>query len=174
MADVTIVYTDLVESTELNVKVGDDQFLELLHEHNEIVRRRLKVFNGVEFTHTGDGIGARFSESSNAVRFALGLQADFDDANTTHPSVAFLVRVGVARGEAMLDTDNMFGQTVTRAARICAAASGGQVLAGEELTTGTDPMVASFSAAGAFALKGFGISIPLFEAGPAEVAPVAG
>jgi class 3 adenylate cyclase len=163
LEDVVVVCTDLVASTELNVRVGDRAYVELLHEHNEITRRQLLGCDGTEFAHTGDGIAAMFHDAGEAVRFAVGLQAHFDDANESHPDTCLLVRVGVARGEAQLDQGNLFGQTVTRAVRICAAATGGQVLAGEEVTEGLDAEAISSSPVGTFPLKGFGISVPLFE-----------
>jgi class 3 adenylate cyclase len=167
LPDVVVAYTDLVASTELNVKVGDRRYLDLLHEHNQIIRQRLELFGGVEFAHTGDGIAAMFDALSNAVQFAVGLQPALDDANESHPTVQLLIRVGLARGEAISEGGNLFGQTVTRAARICAAAGAGQVLASEDVTAGADQALVWFRPVGTYPLKGFGISVPLFEATPA-------
>ncbi len=160
--DLVVVYTDLVSSTELNVRVGDDTFLELLREHNRIVRQRLGVFGGLEFTHTGDGVGARFTDANQALDFALGLQADFDEANAEHPDFPLLVRVGLAKGEALEDEGNLFGQTVVRAVRICAAGEAGQVLAGGDVVAAADPSVGRFASIGAHVLKGFGGTTELF------------
>jgi class 3 adenylate cyclase/predicted ATPase len=164
LEDVTIVYTDLVASTELNVQVGDERWLELMREHDSIVRHRLARFGGTEFTHTGDGVGAFFDDADEAVRFAVGLQADFDDANASHPDAALRVRVGIARGEALENEGNLFGQTVVRAVRICAIAEAAKVLVGEDVTTTANPTTVRFVPFGSVPLKGFGTKVLLFEA----------
>jgi class 3 adenylate cyclase len=154
--DLVVLYTDLVGSTELNVRAGDDMYLELLREHNHVVRRRLAAYGGVEFTFTGDGVGASFSSTDRALAFALGLQADFDDVNDAHPEFPLQVRIGLARGDALENEGNLFGQTVVRAVRVCAAAGTGEVLVDEDIPGVVDPSVARFAAAGRVHLKGFG------------------
>jgi class 3 adenylate cyclase/tetratricopeptide (TPR) repeat protein len=154
--DLVVLYTDLVGSTELNVRAGDDMYLELLREHNQIVRRRLAAFGGIEFTFTGDGVGASFASTDRALVFALGLQADFDEANEAHPEFALYVRIGLARGDALENEGNLFGQTVVRAVRVCAAAGAGEVLVDEDVPGVVDPSVARFTTTGRVHLKGFG------------------
>jgi class 3 adenylate cyclase len=163
--DLVVLYTDLVGSTELNVRAGDDMYLELLREHNQIVRRRLAAFGGIEFTFTGDGVGASFASTDRALAFALGLQADFDEANDDHPEFPLQVRIGLARGDALENEGNLFGQTVVRAVRVCAAAGTGEVLVDEDVPGVVDPTVARFMTAGRVHLKGFG-SAELYRARP--------
>jgi class 3 adenylate cyclase len=151
-----VLYTDIVGSTELNVRAGDDMYLELLREHNKIVRQRLAAFGGIEFTFTGDGVGASFASTDRALAFALGLQADFDEANDAHPEFPLQVRIGLARGDALENEGNLFGQTVVRAVRVCAAAGAGEVLVDEDVPGVVDPSVARFTTAGRVHLKGFG------------------
>jgi class 3 adenylate cyclase len=154
--DLVVLYTDLVGSTELNVRAGDDMYLELLREHNNIVRRRLAAFGGLEFTFTGDGVGASFASTDRALAFALGLQADFDDANDEHPEFPLHVRIGLARGDALENEGNLFGQTVVRAVRVCAAAGAGEVLVDEDFPAAVDLSIARFASVGRVHLKGFG------------------
>jgi class 3 adenylate cyclase/tetratricopeptide (TPR) repeat protein len=154
--DLVVLYTDLVGSTELNVRAGDDMYLDLLREHNKIVRRRLAAFGGLEFTFTGDGVGASFASVDRAVAFALGLQDDFDDANDAHPEFPLQVRIGLARGDALENEGNLFGQTVVRAVRVCAAAGAGEVMVDEDVPEVVDPSIARFAPTGRVHLKGFG------------------
>ena len=161
--DLVILWTDLVSSTELNVRVGDATYLQLRREHDRIVRQRLLAFGGIEFTHAGDGVGARFSDVDHALEFALGLQADFDDANVAHPDVPLRVRVGLAKGSAFEEDGALIGQTVVRAVRICAAAEAGQVLVGAEVVAAADPSGSRFSSIGSRALKGFRGTTELFD-----------
>ena len=128
------------------------------------MRRRLGVYGGVEFTHTGDGIGAAFGTVDAAVGFAVGVQGALDAANAERPELALQVRVGLAKGDAMEDEGNLFGATIVRAVRICAAGGAGQVLLGEELALACDPTVADVQAVGEFALKGFGRTELLYQA----------
>ncbi|HEY7068784.1 MAG TPA: AAA family ATPase [Acidimicrobiales bacterium] len=163
--DLVVLYTDIVGSTELNVRAGDDMYLELLREHNTIVRRRLAAYGGIEFTFTGDGVGASFASTDRALAFALGLQADFDEANDAHPGFPLQVRIGLARGDALENEGNLFGQTVVRAVRVCAAAGAGEVLVDEDVPARVDPSVARFTTAGRVHLKGFG-GAELYRARP--------
>jgi class 3 adenylate cyclase len=164
--DVVIVYTDLVESTRLNVSMGDPLFGELLQEHNRVVRERLRALGGVEFTHTGDGVGARFSSVDAALEFSLGLQRRFDQLNERHPEFLLNVRIGIARGDALELRDeggNLFGLTVVRAVRICSHADTGQVLIGDDLLAHLDPATTQVRSAGRFPLKGLADHQGLYE-----------
>jgi class 3 adenylate cyclase len=164
--NVVIVYTDLVESTLLNVSMGDSPFGELLREHNRVVRERLRAFGGVEFTHTGDGVGARFSSVDDAIEFSLGLQQRFDELNEHHPDFSLNVRIGIARGDAIELRDeggNLFGLTVVRAVRVCSHAGTGQVFVGDEVLAHIDPATTEVLAAGVFPLKGLADRAQLYE-----------
>jgi class 3 adenylate cyclase/tetratricopeptide (TPR) repeat protein len=161
--DLVILWTDLVSSTELNVRVGDTRYLQLRREHDRIVRQRLHAFSGVEFTHAGDGVGARFVNVDQALTFAVGLQADFDDANTNHPDHPLRVRVGLAKGSVFEEDGALIGQTVVRAVRICATAEAGQVLVDEEVAAAADPSGSRFTSIGSRSLKGFPGMTELFE-----------
>jgi class 3 adenylate cyclase len=164
LADVVVECTDLVASTELNVKVGDERYRELLGEHTDIVRRRLGQFNGSELAFTGDGLLVMFVDVADALRFAQGLQGELDRANARHPEALLRVRIGMARGDVIESGDTYVGQTVVRAVRICAAAAAGQVLAGEDVIETVASGSAEFEFIDTVPLKGFGISVPLYRA----------
>jgi class 3 adenylate cyclase len=164
--DVVIVYTDLVESTRLNVSAGDPRFAELMCEHNRVVRERLRACGGVEFTHTGDGIGARFASVDAAIEFSLGLQRRFDQLNEGHPEFSLNVRIGIARGDAIElreEGGNLFGLTVVRAVRICSHADTGQVFVGDDVRADVDPTTTEIREAGVFRLKGLADRERLYE-----------
>jgi class 3 adenylate cyclase len=161
--DLVVLYTDIVGSTQLNVSMGDQLFVEMLRRHNEIVRSRLSRFGGLQFTHTGDGVGARFGSVDAALGFALGLQREFDEGNRTRDGLPLEVRIGLARGDALEEEGNLFGQTVVRAVRICASAGAGQVCVGAEVAMLADPVTFRFNPLGHVPLKGFDGSHELFE-----------
>jgi class 3 adenylate cyclase len=128
-----IVATDLVDSTALNSAVGDERFLELLHEHDRTIGDLVRRHGGVPFSHTGDGMLAWFDRGDDAAACALALQPALDDLNRAHPDQPLLVRCGLAAGEPIAEAGNIFGLAVVRAARVCATAAAGEVLASAEV-----------------------------------------
>jgi class 3 adenylate cyclase len=134
-----IVFTDLSGSVEQTTQLGDDGHLELLRAHNKIVRRELESHAGREVKHTGDGIMAAFTSVASAVSFAIAAQRGFRDYNENNP-VPLDVKIGISAGEPVTDdNDDLFGASVQLAARLCAAASAGEItasLAVRELSVG--------------------------------------
>ena len=151
--EAAILYTDLVGSTAMNERVGDRVFLELLREHNTLVRARLPSYGGVEFTYTGDG--ARFRSVEAAARFAVDTQRDFETRNTRFPELPLCIRVGVSWGTTLPNDGNLFGLTVVQAVRTCAAAGAGQTLMTEQAAERLPEGQVRLLPAGAFTLKGF-------------------
>ena len=91
-----MLVTDLEGSTALNDRLGDREYVELLRVHDEIIRRRLAEFDGVEFKHTGDGIGAWFFSVNAALRCGAALARDFASA----ASGPLHVKIALGRGRA--------------------------------------------------------------------------
>jgi len=99
-------------------RLGDDQAIALLHEHDAIVRDALQTHEGREVKHTGDGIMASFSSVSSAVEAAIAMQerlAERDAASDAQLDV----RIGISAGEPVSDHDDLFGAAVQLAARLC-------------------------------------------------------
>jgi class 3 adenylate cyclase/tetratricopeptide (TPR) repeat protein len=128
-----ILVTDLVGSTSLNVAVGDDRYIELLHEHDETIGALVRRYGGVPFNHTGDGLLAWFDRGDDAAACALAFQPALDDVNRTHSEHRLQVRCGLAAGEPIDDAGNIFGLAVVRASRVCAEGGAGDVLASSEV-----------------------------------------
>ena len=72
----TMLFTDLVDSTAMNVRRGDVEYVELLDQHNAIMRRRLRQFDGVELKHTGDGMASWFTAATAACECARSTTRD--------------------------------------------------------------------------------------------------
>jgi class 3 adenylate cyclase len=124
-----ILFTDLCGSVEQTSRLGDDGHLELLRVHNKIVRRELETHGGREVKHTGDGIMAAFNSVASAVAFSIAAQRAFGKHNEANP-VPLDVKIGISAGEPVTDdNDDLFGAAVQLAARLCAAASGSEILA---------------------------------------------
>ena len=117
----TIVFTDIVGSTERAAALGDQDWKRLLERHQALVRRRLGEFRGTELNTTGDGFFASFDGPGRAIRFAHGVIEDLR-------GIGLEIRAGVHTGEVEEMGDDIGGIAVHIAARIAAKAAGGEVL----------------------------------------------
>jgi class 3 adenylate cyclase len=117
----SVLFTDLVDSTGITQRLGDDAAMECIRLHDSVVRSALKEFHGREVKHTGDGIMASFASAASAVRCAAQIHARLQ---AHEPAATELrVRIGIAAGEPVESNQDLFGSTVQLAARLCAAAS---------------------------------------------------
>jgi class 3 adenylate cyclase len=102
--------------------------MQLVKQHDAIVRSALSAWNGTEIKHTGDGIMAAFRSASQAISGATQIQQALDDYNRSHPEEPIRVRIGLSAGEPVEDSSDLFGATVQLAARVCAHAEACQIL----------------------------------------------
>jgi len=143
----TVVFTDIVRSTERAAELGDRRWRELLGQHNRLVERELARYRGRFVKSIGDGVLATFDGPGRAVRFALAIR---EGAQT----LGLELRAGVHTGECEVLANDVAGMAVHLAARVQAAAGPGDVL-----TSGTvkDLVVGSgleFEDRGRHVLKG--------------------
>jgi class 3 adenylate cyclase len=150
-----IVVTDLADSTPLAHRVGDHRFVELLREHNRIVRSRLRQFDGIEFKHTGDGIAAWFLTAGAAIECGLRIKADIEESNRSRADDPLEVRIGMAAGEVVTDGNDVFGIAVITAFRICDLARDGRILLAPELAEMLDHAAVQLEPLNDVVLKGF-------------------
>ncbi|HXF51631.1 MAG TPA: adenylate/guanylate cyclase domain-containing protein [Dehalococcoidia bacterium] len=126
---VTILFTDMEGSTTLTQRLGDEAAQAILRAHNRIIRQALEEHEGSEIKHTGDGIMASFTSASKALRCAIAVQAAFARYEPPHPDAAVHLRIGLNAGEPVAEDADLFGTAVQLAARVCATAEPGQILA---------------------------------------------
>ncbi len=151
----TVFFTDIVGSTNLTQRFGDEAAMEFLQFHDSTVRNALTTCNGREVKHTGDGIMASFFSAASAVRCAAQIQKEFASNSFTHKGHRLQTRIGAAAGEPVEKGDDIFGTTVQLAARLCAHAEPEQILVSNvvaELCLGKQ---LPFRPLGAVTLKGF-------------------
>ncbi len=117
----TIVFTDIVGSTELAASVGDQKWRDLLHRHDAVVRDELARWRGKEVKTTGDGFLATFDSPTQAIRFGTVLPAAMDP-------LGIQVRCGLHTGEMEILDNDVAGLAVHIAARISALAGPSQIL----------------------------------------------
>jgi class 3 adenylate cyclase len=143
----TIVFTDIVGSTELAARLGDGRWRKLLDEHDALLRRLLPPFSGRVVNTTGDGMLASFDGPARAVGWALS-------ATAAAGSLGIEVRAGAHTGECELRGRDLAGLAVHVAARIGSMAAPGEVLVSEtvrDLVAGSGIV---FSERGTHTLKG--------------------
>ena len=155
----TIVFTDIVSSTDLVTKAGDASARNLFLKHDKIVRNQLKEYEGKELQNLGDGFMLSFASATAAIKCACKIQQQISDNLPT-----IQVRIGVNTGEVVRrEAKHPFGQAVVVASRIVSECEGGQLLISDvtkQLTAGSG---FSFIEKGPFQPKGFNDSIKLFE-----------
>jgi class 3 adenylate cyclase len=152
----TLLFTDIVRSTERAVRVGDSDWRALLSAHDRAVRRELRHFSGEEVKTTGDGFLALFDGPARAIRAALAV-------SSAARALGLEVRAGVHTGEIERDDGDVHGVAVHAAARIMAQAGPGEVLVSgttRDLVAGSG---LSFADRGERELQGIGTR-PLFAA----------
>ena len=143
----TILFTDIIDSTQLAGELGDRQWRAVLDRHDNIARQHVDRFQGRLVKSTGDGILAIFDGPGRAVRCARAVREDVR-------SLGIEIRSGLHCGEVELRGDDVGGIAVHIAARVAAMAGPGQVLVSstvKDLVTGSGMLFDDF---GEHQLKG--------------------
>jgi pimeloyl-ACP methyl ester carboxylesterase len=117
----TVLFTDLVRSTEQAVTLGDSRWRDLLEQHHAVVRRELGRFDGVERDTAGDGFFATFDGPARAIRCAQAIVGGV-------AALGLEMRAGLHTGEVELLDDKVTGIAVNIGARVTGHAAPGEVL----------------------------------------------
>lgn len=125
-ASTAIVFTDIESSTASAAALGDAAWFERLRDHDTTIRKLVAQHGGREVKHLGDGFMLTFPTAHAAVDFGVSLQRAFTDGLVR-------VRAGVHVGPVIEDADDVFGTTVNVAARVSAAALGGETLISQDV-----------------------------------------
>jgi predicted ATPase/class 3 adenylate cyclase len=128
---VTLLFTDLVGSTELLHRLGDEAAEDLRRTYFDLLRKAVTAAGGREVKNLGDGLMVAFSSPVAALSCALAIQQAAAVHNDSDPIRPLRVRIGVHLGEAVEEGGDYFGRAVVVASRLCGVATGGQILASE-------------------------------------------
>ena len=123
----TVLFTDLVGSTELAYSRSPEAADELRRDHFSLLRRVLAESGGTEVKSLGDGIMASFPAASSALACAVSMQQQVELAGRRGAD-RLAMRVGLSAGEVTREGEDCFGDPVIEAARLCARAEAGQIL----------------------------------------------
>jgi len=151
----TVVFTDIVDSTGLTQRFGDEAAMAFLSLHDRIVRDALRTYGGREVKHTGDGIMACFLSTVGAVRCATRIQRALAEHGQVETQVQVRVRIGAAAGEPVENHADLFGSTVQLAARLCSHAEPEQSLVSNAVAELCLGKGLNFRDLGEVSLKGF-------------------
>jgi class 3 adenylate cyclase len=144
----TVMFTDIVDSTSRAAELGDERWRDLPAHHGTTIRRELSRFGGREVKTTGDGFLVTFGgQPSAALRCALAIEE-------AAPDLGVEVRIGVHTGECELIGDDVGGMAVHIASRIGAIADSGEVLVSSAVSEAVVGGPFKFRERGAHDLKG--------------------
>jgi class 3 adenylate cyclase len=143
----TVLFTDIVGSTERAAELGDRRWRELLSTHDTAVRRELERFRGREVDTAGDGFLAAFDGPARAVRCALS-------AGDAVRQLGVEIRAGIHTGECELDGPKIRGIAVHTGARIASLAGPSEVLVSQTVKDLVAGSGLAFDDRGVHALKG--------------------
>lgn len=133
---ITFLFSDIEASTRHTAAAGDAVWSDIVQRHFAEVARVAAAHDGVVVKTLGDGTMVAFDAPLDGVLAASAIQRSVRRSDAPHP---FRVRVGVHTGDALAIDGDYFGQTVNTAARLAAAAAGGQVLVSAAAIDGFDP-----------------------------------
>ncbi|HUQ40579.1 MAG TPA: adenylate/guanylate cyclase domain-containing protein [Acidimicrobiales bacterium] len=124
---ITIMFTDICDSTALTHSVGDQAWIEVLRHHRDLVTKQVGAWGGQVVKSIGDGFMLAFPSARSAVRCGMAIQSDVA-AVVLPGGEALSIRVGLHAGEPVRDGEDFYGTTVNMAARVASAAGAGEVL----------------------------------------------
>ena len=143
----TILFTDIVGSTQRAAQLGDQRWQELLERHHLLIRDELNRFNGIEIDNAGDGFFAAFDRPAQGIQCACAI-------NDSVRQLELDLRAGLHLGECEKAGENVCGIGVHIGARVAALAKPGEVLVSgtiKEAVAGSD---IKFEDSGTHELKG--------------------
>lgn len=130
---VTILFSDIEGSTELNERLGDKTWVKVLGQHEAVVRSAIDRHHGQIVKNQGDGFMVVFRYPAEGIRAGLEVQRRLARQRGRLKQTPITVRMGLHRGGVVARDGDYFGRNVAMAARVAAEAHGGQILVSDEL-----------------------------------------
>jgi class 3 adenylate cyclase len=158
----TVMFTDIVDSTQLMSSAGNAAWAVILGEHHRVVRAIVGRYRGSIMTATGDGFSSWFEQPADAAEASRALHQAIDHAALVAPAGAVRVRIGLASGSVFDLGADASGMAVAEAARVMATAGPGdthvsQSVIDHGLVAPVGPSV------GVHSLKGLPHPVEIFE-----------
>ncbi|MGH9085998.1 MAG: adenylate/guanylate cyclase domain-containing protein [Acidimicrobiales bacterium] len=125
---ITIVFSDIENSTQRATSMGDSAWMKVLSAHNNIIQLHVDKWQGKVVKNQGDGFMLTFGGARRALRAMIDVQRDLEDFARDNPDKGVRIRVGVHTGEVIAEDGDIFGKHVMLAARVGGQATGGEIL----------------------------------------------
>ena len=158
---VTLLFTDLVGSTELLARAGDEEAQRIFSAHHQLLAEAVAGHGGQEVKWLGDGLMVAFPSAADAVSCAIAMQ---QAGRRPVAGERLAIRVGLTAGEALRDAVDYFGTPVVMAKRLCDRAETGQILCSDlvaGLLAGRPGF--NFASVGELDLKGLPAPVTAYE-----------
>ena len=161
---VTLLFSDIENSTALNEQIGDAKWMALLRAHNAVIDAQVDAHDGHVVKTMGDGYMVAFKSAADGLKCAIAIQKALGPALTPGPSpdatgegslAPVRVRIGLHTGEMVREGDDFFGRHVNLAARVAGHASGGEIFVSGVVRDLVSGQAFAFDDAGERAMKGF-------------------
>jgi class 3 adenylate cyclase len=124
---VTLMFSDIEDSTVLTESLGDNAWQDLLRKHNALIREQIKAHDGFEVKTMGDGFMVAFQSAKKGLECAIAIQRAFAEHNASDGQHV-KVRIGLHAGEAIKEDGDFYGKNVVMASRVAGKANGGEIL----------------------------------------------
>jgi class 3 adenylate cyclase/tetratricopeptide (TPR) repeat protein len=167
---VTIMFTDVVESTRLLSTRGFTESHEIMKAYETIIDDKVEQHAGRRIKGLGDGYMISFGSARHGVECALDIQSAIADYSKKNPERKLRIRIGLNTGEVIEESGDIFGAAVNVAARVAGKARGGEILVSEIVRQLVGPVAEmKFDFRGRYKLKGFPDRWRLHQVAPGEV-----
>jgi len=131
---ITILFSDIENSTALNDQLGDEAWVRILAAHDALVQRAVEANHGHIVKSQGDGFMVVFRTPGDAVRCGIAMQDAFESgSHRALRRTPIRVRVGIHTGTVVERDGDYFGTNVAMAARVAAQAEGGEILVSDDM-----------------------------------------
>ena len=158
---VTLLFTDLVNSTAHLQQAGDETGANLFQAHHKLLAEAITATGGEELQWLGDGVLAAFSSTADAARCAISIQ---QNARRPTPGAHFEIRIGIHLGEVLRRDGGYFGTPIVTARRLCDRGTSGQILCSRLIANVlASRQTFSFRDLGDFQLKGLTAPVGVCE-----------
>ncbi|MEY2523947.1 MAG: hypothetical protein QOJ66_2512 [Ilumatobacteraceae bacterium] len=163
----TVMFTDIVDSTQLMSSAGNAAWAVTLGEHHRIVRGVVGRYRGSIMTSTGDGFSAWFEQPGDAAGAARALHEAIDHAVLVAPGGAVKVRIGLASGSVFDLGEDASGMAVAEASRVMSAAGSGDTYVSQSVID-HGLRIPIGRSVGVHSLKGLPHPVEIFELARAD------
>lgn len=160
---VTILFTDIEDSTRYWDTHGDVKGRLMVDQHNRLTFPVVKRFGGKIIKTIGDAIMASFQDPEDAIKAAIGIQQVLHMMREKDPDFGLKVRIGLHTGHALVEDNDVFGNVVNIAARVESKAKGNEILLSKTTVASLNKRNLHLVRKGSYELKGKRDSIVLYS-----------